>query len=260
MQSPLACCRMRGMTNRRYSIPNVRANRPPLAIGGKSPYLGRMTNKVSVDIVADLVCPWCWLGKRNWDAARKLVPEIPVETVWRPYQLDPDLPRAGRPYREYMKAKFSGENTERWAQMRAHLEQAAPAAGIEFRFDDIPVRPNTLNAHRVLRWAAGQGVENAAAEGLFRAFFADSRDIGDTQTLSQIAGAAGLDDELIAELLSSDQDEKAIREEEAFFRKLGVTGVPTYIFNGRFAVSGAQEPKILADAIRQAASEPPESD
>jgi len=260
MLSPLACCGVWGMTHPRHHPETAHTSGLALAIAGKSSYLGRMTDKVSVDIVADLVCPWCWLGKRNWDAARKLVPEIPVETVWRPYQLDPDLPRAGRPYGEYMKAKFSGENTERWAQMRAHLEQAAPAAGIEFRFDAIPVRPNTLNAHRVLRWAAGQGVENEAAEGLFRAFFADSRDIGDTQTLSQIAGAAGLDDELIAELLSSDQDEKAIREEEAFFRKLGVTGVPTYIFNGRFAVSGAQEPKILADAIRQAASEPAESD
>ena len=101
---------------------------------------------------------------------------------------------------------------------------------------------------------------DAAAEGLFRAFFADSRDIGDTHTLSQIAGAAGLDDELTAELLSSDLDEKALREEEAFFRKLGVSGVPTYIFNGRFAISGAQEPKILADAIRQAAQEPAETE
>ena len=231
-----------------------------LAIGEELPYLGLMTDKVSVDIVADLVCPWCWLGKRNWDAARKLVPEIPVDAVWRPYQLDPDLPRAGRPYREYMKAKFSGENTERWTQMRTYLEQAAPAAGIEFRFDAIALRPNTLNAHRILRWAAGQGVANAAAEGLFRAFFADGRDIGDAQVLSQIAGAAGLDGELTAELLSSDLDEASIREEEAFFRKLGVTGVPTYIFNGRFAVSGAQEPQILADAIRQAANEPAETE
>ena len=219
-----------------------------------------MTDTVSVDIVADLVCPWCWLGKRNWDAARKLVPDIPVETVWRPYQLDPDLPRAGRPYRDYMKAKFSGENTERWTQMRTYLEQAAPAAGIEFCFDAIPVRPNTLNAHRILRWAAGQGVVDKAAEGLFRAFFADGQDIGDPQVLSQIAGAAGLDPELTAELLTSDQDEASIREEEAFFRKLGVTGVPTYIFNGRFAVSGAQEPQILADAIRQAAQEPAETE
>ena len=248
------------MTNRRRNSKNVSRGGQALAIGGKSPYLGPMTDKVSVDIVADLVCPWCWLGKRNWDAARKLVPEIPVETVWRPYQLDPDLPRAGRPYGEYMKAKFSGENTERWAQMRTYLEEAAPAAGIEFKFDAIPVRPNTLNAHRVLRWAAGQGVEDAAVEGLFRAFFAESRDIGDTATLSQIAGAAGLDGELTAELLSSNQDEAALREEEAFFRKLGVSGVPTYIFNGRFAVSGAQEPKILADAIRQAAQEPPEQE
>jgi predicted DsbA family dithiol-disulfide isomerase len=219
-----------------------------------------MTDIVSVDIVADLVCPWCWLGKRNWDAARKLVPEIPVETVWRPYQLDPALPREGRPYRDYMKAKFSGENTERWAQMRKYLEDAAPAAGIEFRFDAIAVRPNTLDAHRILRWAAGQGVADAAAEGLFRAFFADSQDIGDAKTLSEIAGAAGLDAALTAELLASDRDEATIREEEAFFRKLGVTGVPTYIFNGRFAVSGAQEPQILADAIRQAASEPAEAE
>lgn len=219
-----------------------------------------MTDIVSVDIVADLVCPWCWLGKRNWDAARKLVPEIPVETVWRPYQLDPALPREGRPYRDYMKARFSGENTERWAQMRKYLEDAAPAAGIEFRFDAIAVRPNTLDAHRILRWAAGQGVADAAAEGLFRAFFADSRDIGDAKTLSEIAGAAGLDAALTAELLASDRDEATIREEEAFFRKLGVTGVPTYIFNGRFAVSGAQEPQILADAIRQAASEPAETE
>ncbi len=231
-----------------------------LAIGGELSYLGGMTHPVSIDIVADLVCPWCWLGKRNWDAARKLVPDIPVDTVWRPYQLDPDLPREGRPYREYMKAKFSGSNTERWTQMRTYLEQAAPAAGIEFHFDSIPVRPNTLNAHRVLRWAAGQGVADAAAEGLFRAFFAESEDIGDPAVLARIAGEAGLDAALTAELLASDRDEAEIRDEEAFFRKLGVTGVPTYIFNGRFAVSGAQEPQVLADAIRQASLEPAETD
>ncbi|WP_417483531.1 DsbA family oxidoreductase [Maricaulis sp.] len=219
-----------------------------------------MTHPVSIDIVADLVCPWCWLGKRNWDAACKLVPEIPVETFWRPYQLDPDLPRSGRPYREYMKAKFSGANTERWTQMRTYLEEAAPAAGIEFRFDDIPVRPNTLNAHRILRWAGGQGVADAAAEGLFRAFFAESEDIGDPAVLARIAGAAGLDATLTAELLASDRDEAEIRAEEAFFRKLGISGVPAYIFNGRFAVSGAQEPQVLADAIRQAAQEPAETD
>lgn len=219
-----------------------------------------MTDLVSVDIVADLVCPWCWLGKRNWDAARLLTPEVAVETVWRPYQLDPALPREGKPYGAYMKAKFAGKNTERWNQMRAYLEDAAPAAGIVFNFDAIPVRPNTLDAHRILRWAGGQGLADKAAEALFRAFFADSRDIGDRETLVEIAASAGLDPVITADLLASGRDEAAVREEEAFYRKLGVTGVPTYIFNGRFAVSGAQEPKVLADAIRQAALEPAETE
>jgi predicted DsbA family dithiol-disulfide isomerase len=219
-----------------------------------------MANSISVDIVADLVCPWCWLGKRNWDAAVASVPEVRVETLWRPYQLDPALPREGKPYRDYMKAKFSGENAAHWKQMRDYLEQAAPAAGIEFRFDDIPVRPNTLNAHRVMRWAEGQGLAAPVAEGLFEAFFRDSRDIGDPAVLAEIAAGAGLDGAIIANLLATDRDEKAVWEEEMFYRKLGVSGVPTYIFNGRFAVSGAQEPAVLADAIRQAVNEPAETE
>lgn len=219
-----------------------------------------MAQKISVDIVADLVCPWCWLGKRNWDAALAAVPEITVETVWRPYQLDPTLPREGKPYRDYMKAKFAGEDTQRWAQMRTYLEEAAPAAGIEFRFDEIPVRPNTLNAHRLMRWAGTQGKAGEMAEALFGAFFRDSRDIGDRDVLTALAGEAGLDTAIVGDLLATDRDEKAVWEEEVFFRKLGVSGVPTYIFNGRFAVSGAQEAGVLADAIRQAVNEPADTD
>ena len=131
-----------------------------------------MAHSVSVDIVADLVCPWCWLGKRNWDAALKQVSGIKVDTVWRPYQLDPTISREGQPYRDYMKAKFSADKAELWKQMRSHLEAAAPGAGIEFRFDDIPTRPNTLDAHRLMRWATGQGKADAMAEALFAAFFA----------------------------------------------------------------------------------------
>lgn len=218
-----------------------------------------MAQKISVDIVADLVCPWCWLGKRNWDTAREAVPEIEVETVWRPYQLDPTLPREGKPYRDYMKAKFAGEDAARWNAMREHLEQAAPGAGIEFRFDAITRRPNTLDAHRLMRWARGQNVADAMAEGLFAAFFRDGRDIGDRSELVRIATEAGLDEAIVSDLLATDRDAKDVWDEEVFFRKLGVTGVPTYIFNGRFAVSGAQEPAILADAIRQAVKEPAET-
>lgn len=217
-----------------------------------------MTQPVSVDIVADLVCPWCWLGKRNWDAALKQVPKINVQTVWRPYQLDPAIAREGAPYRDYMKAKFSGEKAEQWKAMRDYLEQSAPGAGIDFNFDGIKHRPNTLNAHRLMRWAAGQSKSDAAAEALFEAFFKDNRDIGDIAVLTELAGDIGLEAPIVGDLLASDKDVKAVWDEEMFYRKLGVSGVPTYIFNGRFAVSGAQEPGVLADAIREASQMPPE--
>ncbi|BDW98877.1 DsbA family oxidoreductase [Maricaulis maris] len=220
-----------------------------------------MTHTVTVDIVSDLVCPWCWLGKRHWDAALKLTPKIKVETIWRPYQLDPTLAREGRPYKDYMREKFSGaEASGRWKMMRDHLEQAGPAAGIEFRFDEITQRPNTLDAHRLMKWAGGQGKADAMAEALFAAFFSQGRNIGDRDTLAELAGDAGLDRTVTADLLATDRDEKAVWEEELFYRKLGVSGVPTYIFNGRFAVSGAQEPAVLADAIRQATKEPAETE
>lgn len=219
-----------------------------------------MSKTVSVDIVADFVCPWCWLGKRNWDAALNQVPDIKVETTWRPYQLDPTIAREGRPYRDYMKAKFSGEHAERWAQMRDYLEAAAPEAGIEFNFDAIKTRPNTLNAHRLMRWATGQGKADAMVEELFDAFFKRTLDIGDPAVLASCSEAAGLERAIIADLLASDRDEKAVWDEEMFYRKLGVSGVPTYIFNGQFAVSGAQDPAALADAIQEALKHPVEQE
>lgn len=219
-----------------------------------------MSKTVSVDIVADFVCPWCWLGKRNWDAALTQVPDIKVETTWRPYQLDPTIAREGRPYRDYMKAKFSGEHAERWAQMRDYLEAAAPEAGIEFNFDAIKTRPNTLNAHRLMRWATGQGKAEAMVEELFDAFFRRTLDIGDPAVLASCAEAAGLERAIIEDLLASDRDEKAVWDEEMFYRKLGVSGVPTYIFNGQFVVSGAQDPAALADAIREALKHPVEQE
>jgi predicted DsbA family dithiol-disulfide isomerase len=227
-----------------------------LAIEPQIFYASIMSKSVAVDIVSDLVCPWCWLGKRNWDAAQNLAPDLKVETLWRPFQLDPTLPREGSPYRDYMKAKFSGESAARWTQMREHLEAAAPEAGIEFKFDDIPVRPNTLNAHRLMRWATGQNLQDSMAEALFGAFFSQSRDIGNNETLAEIAGEVGLDTSVVQDLLTSDRDEKAVWDEEVFYRKLGVSGVPTYIFNGQFVVSGAQSPQTLADALREAANTP----
>lgn len=217
-----------------------------------------MSQAVRVDLVADFVCPWCWLGWRNWLAAKKIAHDIKTELTWRPHELDPSLPDEGVPYREYMKAKFSGENADRWQAMRTHLEAAAPGAGIEFRFDTIKHRPSTVNAHRLIRWARGQSAKkaDAVAEGLFAAFFRDNLDIGNPDILVDIAGTAGLDAAIVRDLLATDRDKAEVREEEVFFQQLGVTGVPTFIFEGQFAVPGAADPSVLANALREAADLP----
>lgn len=211
---------------------------------------------VSVDLVSDVVCPWCWLGHRYWTRARNLASEIETETVLRPFQLDPAVPREGVDYRAYMQKKFSGGASDRWKAMRDHLEAAGPEVGIVFNFDELKVRPNTLDAQRVIRWGQGQGLGEEVADRLFKAFFEELRDLSKREVLAEIAGEAGLDGKLVAELLASPRDEAEILKEERFYRSLGVQGVPCFIFNGRFAVSGAEAPDALAEAIREAASLP----
>ena len=215
---------------------------------------------ISVDLVSDPVCPWCWLGLRYWRAARTLTPEIEVETVFRPYQLDPAVPQAGVPYAAYMRSKFSGEHSDRYKAMRTHLEEAGPEVGIVFNFDEIEIRPNTLDAHRLIRWAQGQGLAEDMTDALHRAFFEERRNLADRTELAQIAGEVGLDRDIIADLLASDRDADAVMREEQFYRSLGVQGVPCFIFNGRFAVSGAEAPEQLAMAIKKAADMPPPPD
>lgn len=217
-------------------------------------------NSVHVDLVLDPVCPWCWLGHRYWMAAQDLVPEFPVETVLRPFQLDGSIPKAGLPYKDYMKKRFGEDSQGRFKAMREHLESAGPQAGIVFNFDEITMRPNTMDAHRLIRWAQGQDKGADAAEALFKAYFEDRRDIGAAAELTAIAEEIGLDAILVADLLSTHRDRETLEREEQFYRSLGVAGVPCFIFNGAFAVSGAEAPEVLADAIRKAASLPPQED
>ena len=213
---------------------------------------------IQVDIVSDIVCPWCWLGSRYFfQAAKQSGHQINV--TWRPYMLDPAVPEGGMPYRDYMKSKFGDGPSNKFKAMREHLEAAAPDAGITFRFGEIPMRPNTLNAHRLMRWATGQGLGNQAAEALFKSFFDDLEDVGNFDILARIAGDVGLDQELVGELLTKEDDKNTVREEIMFFRNLGVSGVPCFIYQGQFAVQGAQPPAAHIKAIEEAAKIQPET-
>lgn len=221
---------------------------------------GMPAASVNVDLVLDPVCPWCWLGHRYWQAAQDLVPEISVATVLRPFQLDASVPKAGLPYQDYMRKRIGEDPSGRFRAMREHLEGAGPAAGIVFNFDEITMRPNTMDAHRLIRWAQGQGKGADAAEALFKAYFEERRDIGSAAELTAIAEVLGMDGVLVAELLATYRDKDSVEREERFYRSLGVAGVPCFIFNGAFAVSGAESPDGLAAAIRKAASMPPEEE
>ena len=214
---------------------------------------------ITVDIVSDIVCPWCWIGKQYFDAAVKAFPnnagpDIDVQVNWRPYMLDAGIPAEGMPYSEYMKAKFGTGRSDKFKAMREHLEAAAGDAGIAFHFDDIPMRPNTLKAHLLIKWASGQGKAHAASGALFKAFFQDLRDVGDNKVLAEIADDIGMDGKLVTELLETGRDVDKIKVELAYFQKLGVTSVPTFIYNGTFAVSGGQPPEAHQKALEKAST------
>lgn len=210
---------------------------------------------IQVDIVSDIVCPWCWLGVRYFQKAAKQS-KHDVNLTWRPYMLDPTVPEEGLPYNAYMKQKFGEGPSDRFKAMREALEAQGPELGIDFKFGDIPMRPNTLNAHRLLKWAQGQDLGDAASDALFQAFFTDLKDVGDHTILREIAEEIGMDAELVSELLSKEDDKNSVREEIMFFRNLGVNGVPCFIYNGQFAVQGAQPVETHLKAIEQAAKLP----
>ena len=207
-----------------------------------------------IEIVSDFVCPYCWLGKKRLEAALALRPDLEAELAWRPFELDPNVPDGGVPYLEFMRGIFGrGEAADaRREQGWAGLTAAGREHGAEYHFHDIKVRPNTLDAHRLMRWAQDEGEGDAVAEALFAANFRDGRDIGDAETLAAIARDAGMDGDAVHARLQSGADREAVRAEEDIFRRMGVTGVPTFILDRRLALSGAHDPQLLAQAMDRA--------
>lgn len=214
---------------------------------------------VLIEMISDVVCPWCWLGKRRIESAIALVPDLDVQLQFRPYELDPDIPSEGADYKEYMRAKFggSGDNKDRSNAMRDALIAYGEAEDIPYKFEAITRRPNSINAHRLIRWAQGQDKGAEAKEALFRAFFTEGRDIGETDVLVDIAGQIALDPKIVADLLPTDADIAEVKAEADMYRRAGISGVPTYIANRKFAAQGAETPEKLARFLRHAAEQAP---
>jgi predicted DsbA family dithiol-disulfide isomerase len=203
----------------------------------------------AIDVVSDVVCPWCYLGKRRLEQALAARPDLKALVRWRPFQLDATIPPGGMDRQEYMTRKF-GSST-RLADAHARLEAFGRAEGIDFAFDAIERSPNTLDAHRLIRHATGQGRGDEMVEALFSAYFEKGQDIGDHAVLTELAEAAGLDGGTSA-WLETGEDAQAVREEIRMAQELGVQGVPFFIVVGKYAVSGAQSAEVLGQVIDKA--------
>ncbi|MGB3537201.1 MAG: DsbA family protein [Mesorhizobium sp.] len=210
-------------------------------------------NSITIDVVSDVVCPWCFIGQKRLDKAIA-ASGVDVRVHWRPFQLDPTIPPEGKDRREYMLGKFGSE--ERIREIHARIEPLGAAEGISFAFDAIKVAPNTLDAHRVIRWAgaAGEDAQNKLVRRLFQLNFEEGKNLGDPSVLIEAARGAGMDATVVGTLLPTDADVEAVRGEIATASRMGVTGVPCFLLEGKYAVMGAQDADTLADAIRQVAA------
>lgn len=205
---------------------------------------------MQIDFIADVVCPWCYLGWRRLEKALALRPDIEANIVWRPYQLDPTLPDEGIDRKAYMAAKFP--DPERRAAIGKILADAAAEDDIVLNLDAVAVSPNTNAAHRVIRWAQTAGLQGPVLEGVLSAYFTHGQDIGDPIVLADIAGAAGMDRLLVLKLLSEGADKDTITREHQLAHEAGVSGVPFMIFDGKVAVAGAEPPERLVKALDKA--------
>lgn len=205
---------------------------------------------IVIDVISDVMCPWCFIGKRRLEKALMMLPESSVQVQWHPYQLDATIPKEGKDRKKYLADKFGG--AERAKEIYANVINAGADEDIPFDFDAITKSPNTIDSHRLIRWARSEGMQDAMVEELFRLYFIDGADLTDTQTLVDAAERAGLNSTLISELLNSDQDVKEVEADVVRAHEIGVTGVPFFVIDGRFAVAGAENPETLAAAIRHA--------
>ncbi len=200
-----------------------------------------------LEIISDPVCPWCYIGATHLFRAIATHGDQPFDIRWRPYQLNPDMPPEGTDRAAYLAEKFGGP--ENAARVYARVEAAAAAAGLAIDFRRIARAPNTLDAHRLIHWAAAGGAQTRVKMALFRRYFEVGEDISDAGVLRATAEEAGMDGAVVARRLAGDADRTTVRAEADAARGIGVTGVPTFILAGRHALTGAQPPEIWAQVI-----------
>ena len=228
-------------------------------------------NELTIDVVSDVVCPWCFIGKHHLDHALQLwhaeQPQCAVAVRWHPFFLNPDTPEGGEPYRPFLEKKFGGP--EKLAEIWQRVNAAGRTAGIEFAFEKIELRANTLNAHRLIHHAQrvmspakpetvslADGADGTAVnkliESLFAAQFLEGRHLGDRAVLADVAGECGMDRDAVQGYLDSAEDADEVRAAAGEMHRMGISGVPFFIFNKRLAASGAQPPEALLKAMREA--------
>jgi predicted DsbA family dithiol-disulfide isomerase len=207
---------------------------------------------LSIEIISDAICPWCWVAKRRLETALAAVaPGITATVTWRPYQLNPDMPKDGLDRREYRSRKFGS-----WEQSQALDAQVAAAArpdGLNFHHDRMARTPNTMDAHRLIWLGGREGVQDAVVEGLFAGYFRDGRDVGDASMLADIGAEEGLDRGRVVAMLVSDEGLGEVKAELDRAARLRVSGVPTVLVDGVALFSGAIRPELMEAHLRRAA-------
>jgi predicted DsbA family dithiol-disulfide isomerase len=210
--------------------------------------------RLTVDVFSDVICPWCYIGKRRLEKALHLLgARRDIEVVWRPFELNPGMPAEGIDRRAYRVAKFG--SWEQSLALEARVAAVGAAVGIPFAFDRIARTPNTFDAHRLIGLSRQRGRQDALVEALFQAYFIDGRNVGDRRVLAEVAAEAGLGRTEVESFLDSNQGTDDVRRELERGRRLGIDGVPYFLIDGKGAVAGAQEPELLRDAIVETASD-----
>ncbi|MBN9486666.1 MAG: DsbA family oxidoreductase [Alphaproteobacteria bacterium] len=211
-----------------------------------------MDTLARIDVISDAICPWCYIGKRQFESALKILgqDQLRFSVMWHPYQLNPDMPAEGVERATYRAAKFG--SAERAQAIDQRITETAATVGLEFHLEKLTRTPNTLNAHRLIRLAAQQGVQDSVVEALFKAYFCDGADLGDSELLAAIGGTGGLDPDEVWKMLAGEDGKREVLANDQMARNAGIQGVPSFALQGHVLFSGALAAEDMANAFRQA--------